>query len=48
VTIKMSGHRPFPAQVILSGHQYAAAGGRAVWSAGGEPPATAMIRWSIA
>ena len=25
VTIKMSGHPPFPAQVILNGHEYVAA-----------------------
>ena len=29
VTIKMSGHPPFPAQVILNGHEYAAATARA-------------------
>ena len=29
VTIKMSGHPPFPAQVILNGHEYAAAAARA-------------------
>jgi hypothetical protein len=29
VTIKMSGHRPFPAQVILNGHKYVAAQARA-------------------
>jgi hypothetical protein len=29
VTIKMSGHPPFPAQVILNGHEYVAAAARA-------------------
>jgi hypothetical protein len=29
VTIRMSGHPPFPAQVILNGHEYAAATARA-------------------
>jgi len=29
VTIKMSGHPPFPAQVILNGHEYAATAARA-------------------
>ena len=28
VTIKMSGHPPFPAQVILNGHEYVAAAAR--------------------
>ena len=29
VTVKMSGHPPFPAQVILNGHEYVAAAARA-------------------
>jgi hypothetical protein len=29
VTIKMSGHPPFPAQIILNGHEYVAAAARA-------------------
>jgi len=29
VTVKMSGHPPFPAQVILNGHEYVAATARA-------------------
>jgi hypothetical protein len=29
VTIKMSGHPPFPAQVILNGHEYVATVARA-------------------
>jgi len=28
VTIKMSGHPPFPAQVILNGHEHVAAQAR--------------------